>query len=1805
MAVEIPVVIDIEQAFDDAARRVDTAIRPLVSSIDRSTKDLKLNVAFGSAESDYRTLDSILKNIKEDVGGVNFATEHLSAALADAKSRIDELYTSSAKGANLSANERLRVASLREAIILLENEIDLRGTASRAASEAAQKQISVADAISRGNAALETEAKTIAELNDKISALRGKLENIVPKDGRGRWTKEWKETTAEIQKAMNALAKYKVEFDAVTNPGSIDRIRAEIAKLDKQWNAMSKTDKFDRDGNLSRSAQKIVDKYKELTRESEKYGQSLAKVAGKAKPNIDATTESLRKQSTVLKSLTSYAASYVSVFGLVRFAKQIRDVTGELEYQRVALGHLLQDFSKGNALFERIKEAAIESPFRIKNLVTYTKQLAAYRIEQEELFDTTKRLADISAGLGVEMNRLILAYGQVRAASVLRGQELRQFTEAGIPLVELLADKFTDLRGEMVSTGDVFKLISQRAVPFSMIADIFEDLTEKGGMFYKMQEEQARTLKGRWEKLKDSYDIALQSIGDTETFQKTNDLIIGVLRGIADNMRVMVKIVDAAVVSWAAYNVVMLLAGTRTTLVATAEQKAAIATAVRSRNISGVIKKIMGQAAAEKALTNATTQATIGTNALSRALGRLKVAMLTNPWLVAAAAILGVVMALTRYKKAADDASEAAQTLNRAVDDMHRANQQHDRISKLIKQYEDLSKVVERNAAQNETLARTMKKLSAEFPEYSERINDSDLSLEKRLKLVQDLNKEEATRLQNIIKEKKETLKASETKLSYAEQEEEAKRQANLDATIYYNTLQDKLEELAESGKGGRGRLWKFMFGGNEYDKTYSQLVMQRQVLDETEKSYNNASESVKGLRDGIKDLRKEIYGVEEGTENVNTGWKSTLESLQVASNGSQLFTAEQLAGWTRLYDVSKDLEKEWKKLKVDLEGIKAAMPSEGDEHFSDWLKDFKDAEAQLAGLELIKATFKFLWGRSSSGAPRTDPFITQMKNRIKFMKDFQKGYEDLEKYMSSSKALSAESKIMLGRGESLGLSEEQQLRAAKDLSKWYSEMIEVTKQRMKAKGAKGVTVTDLLGLSIPESNKSMKDLQNLLQELWDAKTDFDTDQLKKSIEKSLKKLSDDVKRSETARNFFHDMLNLTGDEDLATNMTVSIYGGVGDEFKDRVQKEMFGALESVKKLVSDDFFNEMTGNITIFDVKEIRDQLKNLPDAVRPTFERLLEENEKFNADWLKDLYTSYQKVKTYEERITDVQKREAQKRDEINKNTTLSPELKDTYTKASEEREAKDIAAIRLERLKDTYTWTKTFEDLDGVSSRTLQHMIDLIDEYIEKYGKDLEPQQLKELTRAKENAKAQQTRRNAYKGAVSAIKEYNYASKLQAAIERYGQKDSEKYNKALDRRVRAIKDLSEALEAVSEDMEQMFSITRDLMGVFASDDDASFFGGQMENISKVFGGLTGATTGIMGILTNPADISSWKKALKGVSDVIVGVAKGIQELRFRRINKEIEHQQDLLDELEISYNELEKAMENSFGSEYLYNYTKQLENLTAKMEAYNEQARLEKEKGKKADDEKIKDYLQSAADAEEQIADMRTQLSEFFSGTDLSSAADEFANAWIDAYKEFGSTTDAMSEKFNDMIQSMINKSLAAKIMQEMLQPIFDEIDILSRDGLLATEDIADIAALAQERIPLINEAMTNLMASLASAGLDVRQSTSGFKGISKDYATASEESILGLAAAVNTQNFYISYVPTISENVSLILASMTGGAGPASSVATNENGEVIPSVQQMIYEHLPSMHTDLYDIKLMLKSVITGRTTSTNTAYIAVK
>lgn len=238
--------------------------------------------------------------------------------------------------------------------------------------------------------------------------------------------------------------------------------------------------------------------------------------------------------------LSRQLALLFSVSQIEGYISKLANVRGEFELQQRSLEAILQNKSQSDQIFNKTVQLAVKSPFQIKELVTYTKQLAAYRIESNKLYDTTKRLADVSAGLGVDMGRLILAYGQVKAAAYLRGTEVRQFTEAGINLYGELQRYFEEVKGEAYTTAQIVDMISKRKVTFEDIENIFQRLTDKGGLFYNMQEIQAETLQGKISNLKDSIDVMLNSIGkaNEDTLKGTIDAV----KVLIDNWETVVEV---------------------------------------------------------------------------------------------------------------------------------------------------------------------------------------------------------------------------------------------------------------------------------------------------------------------------------------------------------------------------------------------------------------------------------------------------------------------------------------------------------------------------------------------------------------------------------------------------------------------------------------------------------------------------------------------------------------------------------------------------------------------------------------------------------------------------------------------------------------------------------------------------------------------------------------------------------------------------------------------------------------------------------------------------------------------------------------------------------------------------------------------------------------------------------------------------------------------------------------------------------------------------------------------------------------
>lgn len=255
---------------------------------------------------------------------------------------------------------------------------------------------------------------------------------------------------------------------------------------------------------------------------------SGAKIQSQLVRGFEKANSHAGKLNSTVQDLKSLFLQGGLVFGAQQFAMSIITTGGEMEKQHIALQSILGDMQNANTMFNQIKELALNSPFTFSELNRDVKQLAAYGVEYDQLYDTTKRLADMSSGLGVSFDRIALAFGQVQARGWLDGKELRQIAYAGIPLLEKLSEFYSKQEGRNVSTSEIKTRISSRDVSFDDVKSIFWQMTDAGGQFYNMQQVLSETLLGRYNKLKDAWEIMLAD------FANGKNIIGGTFMGILD-----------------------------------------------------------------------------------------------------------------------------------------------------------------------------------------------------------------------------------------------------------------------------------------------------------------------------------------------------------------------------------------------------------------------------------------------------------------------------------------------------------------------------------------------------------------------------------------------------------------------------------------------------------------------------------------------------------------------------------------------------------------------------------------------------------------------------------------------------------------------------------------------------------------------------------------------------------------------------------------------------------------------------------------------------------------------------------------------------------------------------------------------------------------------------------------------------------------------------------------------------------------------------------------------------------------------
>ena len=292
------------------------------------------------------------------------------------------------------------------------------------------------------------------------------------------------------------------------------------------------------------AARSVLQEYRDLNSEKEKsiklearHQLEIANTAAKVRNDLARAFEQVNtrasKTSDIIRDLKSLFLQGGLVFGAQQFFNSIVRTGGEIVQQHIALRSIIGDIQKADELFAQTQQLALQSPFKFGELNRDVKQLAAFGVEANDLYDTTKRLADIASGLGVSFERLGLAYGQVKARSWLDGKELRQFAYAGLPLLERITQLYnaTAKNGRTNYTqSDVKKMITNREVSFEDVKTVLWNMTNEGGQFYNMQLVLSETLLGRWNKLIDAWEIMLGK------FAEGNNVIGGTFKMIIDQV---------------------------------------------------------------------------------------------------------------------------------------------------------------------------------------------------------------------------------------------------------------------------------------------------------------------------------------------------------------------------------------------------------------------------------------------------------------------------------------------------------------------------------------------------------------------------------------------------------------------------------------------------------------------------------------------------------------------------------------------------------------------------------------------------------------------------------------------------------------------------------------------------------------------------------------------------------------------------------------------------------------------------------------------------------------------------------------------------------------------------------------------------------------------------------------------------------------------------------------------------------------------------------------------------------------------
>lgn len=1572
---------------------------------------------------------------------------------------------------------------------------------------------------------------------------------------------------------------------------------------------------------------------------------------------ISRHTQKLKEASAQTKDLqqqTSYMAGYLSrwaqrmafafsVDTLKNFADQIVSVRGQFEISQRSLEAILQDKPKADEIFNKTVELAVKSPFRIKDLTNYVRQLSAYRIESDKLYDTTKRLADVSAGLGVDMSRLILAYGQVKAAAYLRGSEVRQFTEAGINMYGELQEYFKEVKGEAYTTAQIVDMISKRQVTFEDVEAVFQRMTDKGGTFYNMQEVQAETLQGKVSNLKDAFDVMLNDIGKSNERAMKTTISLGTTllnhwEAIANAGKAIISVLALIMLQANKTGVSLKTMWTNTGFTAYS---------IKGKGALGILANSL------KTLGSAAKSA--GIMMKDAIVGNLPVVA----FMAAAAAVSYAVSAYSNYKEKTREAQEESiklrgelgsltssyNQLAQAANDSSQKltgdklskniNDRREALQKLIdtaskngltfkidvetvkdselnatfrnveKQYKDFvdsMETIESNYAKNNTWDTWLTDgLNDDADDYKEAVADvlsQSTKMEQVIAII-NANYDKATKgTKKYFDEVRAGQKDGESNLDYFQRMYNAIKQINtLGNSNPYNTpdwlkvSKEKLSDLSDSFislKNKAGELEKEFDAvlGDEISKYKNNPIAIQARIDKTAATHdwNEYERDLAYRHFGINvtinksSMEKEVNWIDDYLSNffAKRRYGVTLVTKEIDDK-------DALKDFIKKGDDAAAAAKNWRNLKKRLPAIAKNQKSiKIDDSIR---KLFKAGTIPIGQEEISVSKLRAIVNKYMTAAINeakalgVDPFEKEnnkaskakakeqrdlLQERISLLKDMNSKYDELIKTESKEAALTQTRRYFKEAAQNVG---------------WNADDI-MPDDATVAKSIKQ------MGLKYKELSKRGSVLR--------MSADIDL----KVSEKEYDKLKDDISRNIDEAFSGLDLYKKLKSTGLSDTSIKDMFGDITtsfDELQDKIDDEFNKYIFKAYQAKYGNDFNKWSESV----IKQYNSDIANTGKTIKTMFDpdsevakSYLSNTQKLNKQvYQEQISVAQELIKAYKTQLSDQlqldawyleERKKLQDNAEIAKNPDLKNELQGNldaqYKKKSDENKWKDF--------QNSDMYVRLFDNLDQVSTKALNAMAEKLQEMRDNL-KSLDPTQLKTIAEQINKVNDVRNSRNPFKALASSIKEMANASKelkSLGGVDEYVRLNSQRSDlkEQLETRNKEVQliqqeyDSTVKTEGAESDLASKtkfrLSIARGLRdslktqlgltdrqiaklgSVMTSEEQAkSKFEKSLDNISSIVSSLhsafdslsssfgessqtiSGAFSALEGGITA---VKAYKeKDIAGMISGATGIISGIASIfsNENRINREIERQERTVTRLEAAYNKLKQSIDNAFDTQRLYEFNQEaIETLKKEEKAYKAMISAE-ESRKKPDESKILSYQQKIDDLSTTIKELGENLTEalggFGSESNYKSAADAFAEAWVDAFNEGSNALDALNDKFDDYIKNLVTKQATQRVVGKLIEPLLNEIDKSVSEGSeggnngleLTKNELAKIKELGGETMKELDDTLSSLMSTLDFKG---KNSSSTLSNLQQGIQSVTESTAQALESIINSMRYYLA-------------------------------------------------------------------------------